>query len=79
MAQGHSDMYYYDVVRKNIKKFSKEKGYTQQKLADEVDMSIDYLAEIESDKRKKTFSLAILGRISDVLEVDIKEFFNNKN
>ncbi len=79
MAQGHSDMYYYDVVRKNIKKFRKEKGYTQQKLADEVDMSIDYLAEIESDKRKKTFSLAILGRISDVLEVDIKEFFNNKN
>ena len=79
MAQGHSDMYYYDVVRKNIKKFRKEKGYTQQKLADEVDMSIDYLAEIESDKRKKAFSLAILGRISDVLEVDIKEFFNNKN
>ena len=79
MAQVHSDMYYYDVVRKKIKKFRKEKGYTQQKLADEVDMSIDYLAEIESDKRKKTFSLAILGRIADVLEIDIKEFFNNKN
>lgn len=79
MAQVHSDMYYYDVVRKNIKKFRKEKGYTQQKLADEVDMSIDYLAEIESDKRKKTFSLAILGRIADILEVDIKDFFNNNN
>lgn len=79
MAQVHSDMYYYDVVRKNIKKFRKEKGYTQQKLADKVDMSIDYLAEIESDKRKKTFSLAILGRIADVLEVDIKDFFNNNN
>lgn len=78
MAQVHSDMYYYDVVRKNIKKFRKEKGYTQQKLADEVDMSIDYLAEIESDKRKKTFSLAILGRIADVLEVDIKDFFKTK-
>lgn len=79
MAQVHSDMYYYDVARKNIKKFRKEKGYTQQKLADEVDMSIDYLAEIESDKRKKTFSLAILGRIADVLEVNIKDFFNNNN
>ncbi len=78
MAQVHSDMHYYDVVRKNIKKFRKEKGYTQQKLADEVDMSIDYLAEIESDKRKKTFSLAILGRIADVLEVDIKDFFKTK-
>ncbi len=78
MAQVHSDMYYYDVVRKNIKKFRKEKGYTQQKLADEVDMSIDYLAEIESDKRKKTFSLAILGRIADILEIDIKDFFKTK-
>lgn len=40
-------------------------------------MSIDYLAEIESVKRRKTFSLATLGRIADVLEVDIKDFFNN--
>lgn len=79
MAQVKSDMHYYDIVRKNIKKYRKEKGYTQQKLADEADMSIDYLAEIESDKRRKTFSLAILGRIADVLEIDIKDFFNNNN
>ena len=77
MAQVKSDMYYYDIVRKNTKKYRKEKGFTQQKLADEADMSIDYVAEIESVKRRKTFSLATLGRIADVLEVDIKNFFNN--
>lgn len=77
MAQVKSDMYYYDIVRKNIRKYRKEKGFTQQKLADEADMSIDYLAEIESVKRKKTFSLATLGRIADVLEIDIRDFFNN--
>ena len=77
MAQVKSDMYYYDIVRKNIRKYRKEKGFTQQRLADEADMSIDYLAEIESVKRKKTFSLATLGRIADVLEVDIRDFFNN--
>lgn len=77
MAQVKSDMYYYDIVRKNIKKYRKEKGFTQQRLADEADMSIDYLAEIESVKRRKTFSLATLGRIADVLEVDIRDFFNN--
>ena len=77
MAQVKSDMYYYDIVRKNIRKYRKEKGFTQQRLADEADMSIDYLAEIESVKRRKTFSLATLGRIADVLEVDIKNFFNN--
>ena len=79
MAQVNNDMHYYDIVRKNIKKFRKEKGYTQQRLAEEADMSNDYLAEIESEKRKKTFSIAILGRIADTLEIDIKEFFNNNN
>ena len=77
MAQVKSDMYYYDIVRKNIRKYRKEKGFTQQRLADEADMSIDYLAEIESVKRRKTFSLATLGRIADVLEVYIRDFFNN--
>lgn len=77
MAQVKSDMHYYDIVRKNIRKYRKEKGFTQQRLADEADMSIDYLAEIESVKRRKTFSLATLGRIADVLEVDIRDFFNN--
>ena len=77
MAQVKSDMYYYDIVRKNIRKYRKEKGFTQQRLADEADMSIDYLAEIESVKRRKTFSLATLGRIADVLEVDIRDFFIN--
>ena len=75
MAQVKSDMYYYDIVRKNIRKYRKEKGFTQQRLADEADMSIDYLAEIESVKRRKTFSLATLSRIADVLEVDIRDFF----
>ena len=76
MAQKHNDEFYYDVVRKNIKKYRKLKGYTLQKLAEEAEMSMDYLAEIESEKRRKSFSLAILGRIADVLEVNIKNFFN---
>ena len=74
----NEDTYYYDVVRKNIKKYRKEKGYTLQKLAEEADMSMDYLAEIESDKRKKSFSLAILGRIADTLDVDIIYFFKSE-
>ena len=76
MALKNNDDYYYNIVRKNIKKYRKEKGYTLQKLAEEAEMSMDYLAEIESEKRKKSFSLAILGRISEVLDVDIKKFFD---
>lgn len=73
----NNDTYYYDTVRKNIRKYRKEKGYTQARLAEEADISLDYLAEIESDKRKKSFSLAVLGRIADALKVDIKNFFDN--
>lgn len=76
MAQIHTNDYYYDIIRKNIKKYRKEKGYTLQSLSEAADMSMDYLAEIESEKRKKSFSIAILGRIADTLEIDIKEFFN---
>lgn len=75
MAQIHGENYYYDIVRKNIRKYRKEKGLTLQSLADAAIMSMDYLAEIESEKRKKSFSLAVLGRIADVLEINIAEFF----
>ena len=64
-------------IGKTIRKYRKEKGYTQARLAEEADISLDYLAEIESDKRKKSFSLAVLGRIADTLKVDIKNFFDN--
>jgi len=76
ISTNHTDDYYYDIVRVNIRKFRMEKGYTLQKLADEAGLSIDYVAEIESLKRRKSFSLAALGRIADALEVNIKEFFN---
>ena len=71
----NEDTYYYDIVRKNIRKYRREKGYTIQRLAEEADMSVDYLAEIESEKRRKSFSLAILGRIADILNIDISKFF----
>lgn len=76
MAKINSNDYYYDLVRKNIKKYRKEKEHTLQSLSEAGDMSMDYLAEIESEKRKESFSIAILGRIADTLEIDIREFFN---
>ena len=56
----HSDDYYYDIVRVNIKKYRLEKGYTQQRLSDETELSLDYIAEIENLKRRKSFSLSHL-------------------
>ena len=78
MAYYNSNDYYYNVVRKNIKKYRKEKNFTQQKLAEETDLSVDYICEIESLTKNKSFSIATLGRIADILEIDIKDFFNKE-
>ena len=75
----HSNEYYYDIVRKNIKFFRLFKKYTQQRLAEEADMSLDFLSEIESLRRKKSFSIATLGRIADALEIPIEDFFKVKD
>ena len=71
----HTDNYYYDVIRINIRKYRKEKGYTQAKLASDADLSVDYISEIESLRKKKSFSIATLGRIADALDVKIENFF----
>lgn len=76
MAHYNENDYYYNIIRKNIKKFRKEKKLTQQQLAEAVDLSVDYICEIESPTKNKSFSIVALGRIADALEVDIKDFFN---
>lgn len=71
----HYDYYYYEIVSKNIKKYREKAGLTQQQLADMIDVSMHYISQIESLKVKKYFTLIILGRIADVLHVDIAKFF----
>ena len=63
----HNDYYYYDIVRKNIRKYRKLANLTQQDLADKIDVSMHYISQIESAKPYKYFTLIIIGRIADVL------------
>lgn len=79
MSNYNINDYYYNIIRKNIKKYRKEKHLTQQQLADATDLSVDYICEIESLTKNKSFSIVTLGRIADVLEIDIKEFFNKED
>ena len=71
----HDDYYYYDIVRKNIKKYRKLANLTQQKLADRIDVSMHYISQIESAKPYKYFTLIVIGRIADALEIDITQLF----
>ena len=54
-------------------KYRNEKGYTQEKLSLESDISADYISEIE--RGKKTPSLKRLIKIADVLKVPVNKFF----
>ena len=81
------DRYIYELVSKNIKYFrlhnqSKYSSYgrlTQEKLAELCDLSHGLISNIESQKVQQSFSLAVLYRIARVLDVDIKEFFVDRN
>ncbi len=62
---------------KNIKKFRKIKGLSQNNLAEFVDISREHLAKIETAKR--CISLTLLFKIADYLEIEAKEFFDFKD
>ena len=71
----HDDEYYYSIIRKNVKKYRKEKKLTQQELADMTELSREYICDIDNDSRNKHLTIAVLGRVADALRVDIACFF----
>lgn len=75
MSNYNDNNYYYDIIRKNIRKYRKDKHLTQRELAEKTDLSEDYICEIESLVKRKSFSIVTLGRIADVLEIDPSKFW----
>ena len=65
----NDENYIYGIIGKNIKKYRKLKGWTQEKLAEEIDYSLSFISAIESNYHQ-TFSLGAIWRISKVLDVD---------
>ena len=76
--KSYDDRYIYEIISKNIKYFrmhnnSKYSSYgkmTQEELAERTDLSHSLISNIESQKVQQSFSIAVLYRISKVLEVD---------
>ena len=64
----------YETIRKNIKKYRKEKGITAAKLAEMVDLSHDYIRQIESEKVSANFSLDTFYRIATALNISLDKF-----
>ena len=40
-----------------------------------IGMSREYICDIENENRKKHVTIAVLGRIADALNIDIRDFF----
>ena len=70
----------YQIVGRNIKYYRNmysltKKKMTQEKLSEMADISTSLLACIESEKVNQAFSMAVLWKIAQALEVPIYKFF----
>lgn len=74
MKQDKNDYTVYDIIRRNIKKYRKEKGITSAQLAEMVGLSHDFIRQIESEKIRYNFSVETLYKISVALDVSLDKF-----
>ena len=63
----------YKNIGKKIAYYRKQKGLSQEQLANQVGISYSYIIQIEAPNVVKKMSLEVLFDIAKVLEVDIKD------
>lgn len=65
----------YNIIGKNIKKYRIKKGLKQRELAEKLYLSDSFIAKLESVTHQ-TISIDTLEDIANVLECNIKDFFD---
>ena len=71
--------YIYEIISKNIKKYRRQKGWTQEKLAELINVSVSLISSLESNKSKKGISINNLYKISIVLNTPISKFMEDND
>lgn len=66
-------------ISKNIKKYRKLSGITQEQLAGDINKSYDFVRRLEYKKGEIGCSIETLYRISIVLNTPIGKFFEENN
>ena len=61
----------YNTIRKNIKKYREEKNITSAELAEMVDLSHDFIRQIQSEKAGYNFSVETFYKIAKALDVSL--------
>ena len=73
MEQTQNDYTIYDIIRRNIKKYRKEKGMTSAQLAEMVGVRRETIMRLEAGKYNPSLKLAI--DISKAVNTPIEELF----
>lgn len=73
------DVDIYNTIRKNIRKYRKEKAITSAELAEMVDLSHDFIRQIESERVANSFSVDTLYRISKALDVSLDKLIEKQD
>lgn len=66
----------YIVIGNNIRNLRKKNFYSQEKFAEQIDISSNHLHRIETAKSR--ISLPLLLKIAEVFEVDVDELFKEE-
>ena len=69
----------YNTIRKNIKKYRKLKGITAMELSLMVDLSHDFIRQIESEKTAYNFSVDTFYKISVALGVKLDDLIKKND
>lgn len=75
MISTKDENYIYYLVGQNLKKQRRLKNLTVIKFAQLCNYSEGFIMNIESPRYRQTFSLGTLWRFADILEIDIRLFF----
>ena len=63
-----------ELLGKKIQQIRKSRGFTQEKLAEIIEMDSGYICKMETGRH--TPSLETLNKLSNALNVDMKEFLD---
>ena len=68
----------YDTIRKNIKRYRKQKNMTAMQLSEMIDVSHEFIRQIESEKYERNYSVRTLYMISCALEITMNDLFEKQ-
>ena len=61
-------------IGKNLQVIRKSNGYTQEKLAEKIEVSIRYISDIEQDRAKPSYEILI--KICNLFKISLNQIFS---